>query len=90
MAIPIERQSLDTTLEKRYETQPAGGAFDAKDIETSGKRASLSKAGNTSFQSAQWTPSGFKTRMSLLMTELKDKALNFINSQGFNNRKYRP
>jgi hypothetical protein len=89
MATPISRPSLDTTLEQRYAAQQAGGSFDAKDIETSGGRASLSKGG-TSFQSAIWTPAGFKTRMALLATELKAKALKFIDSQGFNSRKYKP
>ena len=87
---PIERESLDTTLEGRYNTQHAGGAFDAKDIETSGKHASLSKAGNSSFQSANWTPAGFKTKMALFLTEFKAKALNFIDSQGIDTRKYKP
>ena len=82
------RQSLSQTLEDLYQGLPAGGAFDAKTIETSGKRESLSKA-DTSFQSAQWTPAGFKTRMGSLMTEYKAKALDFIRSKGHSNRRYK-
>ena len=86
----IERDSLETTLEGRYKTQRVGGAFDAKDIETSGKHSSLSKAGNSSYQSSEWTPSGFKTKMAFLLTEFKAKALNFVDSQVLSNRKYKP
>ena len=85
-----ERDSLEITLEGRYNTQHAGGAFDAKDIETTGKYSSLSKAGNSSYQSSVWTPSGFKTKMAFLLTEFKDKALNFVDSQGLSNQKYKP
>ena len=87
---PIERDSLETTLAGRYNTHHAGGAFDAKDIETTGKYSSLSKGGNSSLQSATWTPSGFKTRMALFLTEFKAKALNFVDSQGLDSRKYKP
>ena len=84
------RPSLQTDLASRYANQKVGGAFDAKDIETEGGHSSLSKAGNSSIQSGIWTPSGFKTKMSLMMTELKAKALNFVDSQGLDNRKYKP
>lgn len=43
MPIPTERPSLDTNLEKRYEAQRAGGAFDAK---TAGD-ATVDTFGNT-------------------------------------------
>jgi hypothetical protein len=83
------RQSLNQTMEDVYAKIPAGGAFDAKTIETSGKRESLSKSGNSSFQSAHWTPAGFKTRMGLLMTEFKDSTLNFIKTKGHSTRRYK-
>jgi hypothetical protein len=83
------RQSLNQTLEDVYAKIPAGGAFDAKTIETSGKRESLSKGGASSFQSAQWTPAGFKTRMGLLMTEFKGLALDFIRTKGHSTRRYK-
>ncbi len=87
---PIERQSLTTDLQSRYLTQHAGGAFEVKEAETTGKHESLSKAPPGSLQSSIWTPAGFKTRMSLLLTEFKAKALNFVDSQGLDNRKYKP
>lgn len=83
------RQSLSQTMTDLYAKLPAGGAFDAKTIETSGGRESLSKGGNSSFQSAQWTPAGFKTRMGLLITEFKGKALEFIKSKGHSTRRYK-
>jgi hypothetical protein len=82
------RQSLTQTMEDIYGKVPAGGAFDAKTINTTGGHESLSKAGS-SFQSAQWTPAGFKVRMNLLLTEYKAKALNFIKSQGHSTRRYK-
>ena len=89
MATPTERPSLTKTLEQRYEEQKSGGAFDAKNITTDG-HASLDKAGNSSFQSAQYTPSGFKTRMQTMVTELKETALNWIATQGHTTRRYKP
>lgn len=84
------RQSLSQTMEDLYNKLPAGGAFDAKTIETTGQRESLSKGGGSSFQSAQWTPAGFKTRIGTLMTEFKDNALNFIKGKGHSTRRYKP
>lgn len=83
------RQSLNQTMEDLYAKLPAGGAFNAKTIETTGQRESLDKAGPSSFQSAKWTPAGFKTRISTLMTEFKDGALNFIKSKGHSTRRYK-
>lgn len=85
------RQSLGQTMVDLYYKLPVGGAFDAKDIETTGKHASLSKGGNSSLQSAQWTPAGFKTRMQLLLTELNSKAFGWATGwYGHSNRKYKP
>ena len=82
------RPSLQTTLEGRYASQQAGGAFNAKEITTEG-RASLEKDGKASIQSTQWTPKGFKTRMMSLLTEFNGKALGFANYLGVDVRRYK-
>jgi hypothetical protein len=82
------RPSLQKTLEERYKSQQAGGAFNAKEITTEG-HASLEKDGKASIQSAKWTPKGFKTRMMSLLTEFNGKALGFANYLGVDTRRYK-
>jgi hypothetical protein len=89
MPTPIERTSLKTDLASRYVNQPTGGAFNAKEITTEGGHASLEKDGHASIQSSTWTSKGFKVRMAQALTEFKEKALNFINTQGLDTRKYK-
>lgn len=89
MPIPTERPSIKTDLLSRYANQRCGGAFEVKDAVIDGGHESLNKATPGSMQSAFWTPAGFKTKMALMITELKAKALNFVDSQGLDNRKYK-
>ena len=60
MPIPTDRPSLDVGLLKRYNEQHAGGAFDAKSVNTWGAHAPL----DNGLQSRRWTPAGFKVAMS--------------------------
>ena len=85
-----KRPSLETGLLSRYANQHCGGAFEVKDAVINGGHESLNKASPGSMQSVFWTPAGFKTRMAHMITELKAKALNFVDSQGLDNRKYKP
>jgi hypothetical protein len=87
--IPTERPSLTKTLEQRYATQHAGGAFNAVNISKTG-HASLTIAGNSSLQSATYTPSGFKLQQPIMVTEFKDSALNTAAKNGHTNKKYKP
>lgn len=89
MPISTERPSIKTDLLSRYANQHCGGAFEVKAAITNGGHESLNKASPGSIQSAFWTAAGFKTRMALMITELKAKALNFVDSQGLDNRKYK-
>ena len=56
---PTERPSLDTGIVGRYNTQRAGGAYDAKSIGKWGSHAPL----ENNLQSRFWTPPGFKVSM---------------------------
>lgn len=87
---PIERTSLTLTLEERYATQKVGGAFDVKSTIQKSGHMSLTLSGNSSFKSAQTTPSGFKVNQPVMVTEYKDSALNVVDSMGFSNKKYKP
>ena len=84
------RKSLNQSLVDLYEGNvQAGGAFNAKEITTDGSRASLQKGGSPSLQSAQYTPSGFKTKMQLFMTEMNAKSFDWAKSfYGHSNAKY--
>jgi len=114
---PIERNSLDTTLDGRYDSQKFGGAFNAKDIRpqppiltlleryskqhtggafevkdaiTNGGHQSLTLNGELSFQSSKFTPTGFKTKIQPMVSEYKQLSLNFLDTTGFSNKKYKP
>jgi hypothetical protein len=83
---PINRVSLKKSLVDRYNTEQVGGAFDVK--------AQLAIKDHTpiidSLQSAKWTPAGFKVKQQLMVTEFKDTTLNFTDTTGFSNKKYKP
>ncbi len=87
--IPVDRVSLKTNLEDRYLSQHAGGAFNVqKQIQSSG-HMSLTVGGNASWLSSQITPAGFKVRQPLMVTEFKPASLNFLDTTGWNNLKYK-
>ena len=72
------RQSLTQGMEDVYNRLPAGETFDAKQIETQGGMSSLTKDGKTQdYLEAVYTTPGFKTKMSSLLTQFNNKALNF-------------
>lgn len=75
MPIPVERPSLTTNLEERYETQPAGGAYDAKLIPNA-----LVDYFNNEFADG-FTKAG-------LNTHLPKKESEFV--KGLDTRKYHP
>jgi len=93
-----QRPSLTKTLEDRYATQRAGGAFDVK--KTLGTPGTSPAAGTvidaaslngTSYQS----PNGFEVKVPMGITQLKDaqgttsKELSLY-IRGFSNVKYKP
>lgn len=82
--IPINRVSTKTSLEDRYLTQKVGGSFDVKsELGIRGHRPIID-----TLQSKMWTPAGFK--VSMKDTEFKPATLNFVDTTGFSNKKYKP
>ena len=74
--IPIDRVSTRISLEARYATQKAGGAFNAKDVKN--------QPGDFGLQDRTFeTPSDINGTFN-------EKALNFLDTTGFNNKKYKP
>jgi hypothetical protein len=88
----IDRPSLEKNLETRYETQPVGGAYNAKDIVRQG--GNVVSLGGSTFETNYTVTKGFKTKMATGVTELKDatgarsKQLSLY-MQGFNNKPYK-
>lgn len=85
----VERPSLTKTLEQRYHDQSVGGAYDAKNIITSGQYSPIE--GST--LSALHTKAGFRTQMLEQQTELNEAKGNSslqssLMMKGFNNTKY--
>ena len=74
--IPTERPSLQTSLVERYASQACGGAFNAKDVQNQPIDFGLL---DKTFE----TPSDMKG-------EFNEKALNFVDTTGWNNKKYKP
>ncbi len=79
------RPSIKTDLASRYATQKVGGAFDARNITTTGVDKAI-----TSQQEAQFcTQNGFVTRESFGVSQFKDNGNNlsaFV--KGLDTRKY--
>jgi hypothetical protein len=100
MPIPVSRPSLTTTLDQRYATQKAGGAFDVKKTLGAPGTAPTAQAvieGDTvSMNGNQFqSPNGFETDVLQGQTQLKDaqgttsKELS-RHIKGFSNKKYKP
>lgn len=90
---PIERVSLKTNLEDRYNSQRCGGAYEAKSIKTGhGERMPIYDATgvNPSLIERQWTYPDFLIKQTVSDEEYKHKSLNIVNSMGFSNKKYKP
>lgn len=94
MPTPIERQSVKTDLESKYNSMKVGGSFNAKDITTT----------DNTLRSRDWmgtfdekyTAKGFRVKMPILQSELKDvedgiksKELSEL-VKGLNTNKYKP
>jgi hypothetical protein len=99
MPIPIQRDSLTTTLENRYNNQKAGGAFNAKNIVTSDDTISP-LVGKPSDKGAQYSidKGGFRVKQPVGLSDLADvpdrknstsKQLSAY-TQGLSNKKYKP
>ncbi len=58
----IDRPSLEKNLETRYQTQPVGGAYNAKDIVRQG--GNVVSLGGSTFETNYTVTKGFKTKMA--------------------------
>lgn len=98
MPDPVNRESLDKTLDGRYLTQHAGGAFDVK--QTLGPPGTSPSAGTVidaiSLQGSNFqAPNGFQVKVIEGITQLKDaqgtksKELSLY-IRGFSSRRYKP
>ena len=101
--IPIDRKSLDTTLDGRYENQRVGGAFNAKDLPKNNKidlaeRYLVQHVGgaydakNVREQPIDFGQQDktFETPDTFLGDNFNEKALNFAKSTGHTSKKYKP
>lgn len=86
MPTPSPRPSLDTNLNKRYDTQHEGGAFNAHDIINNGD---VNTAVNSQQQAQFCTINGFLTREPIGVSQFKNngKDLSFF-VQGLDTRRY--
>jgi len=74
---PVNRESIQTTLEDRYATQKVGGAFNAKEV----KNQPIDFGHQDKI---------FESPANFSADNFNDKALNFVNTLGWNNKKYKP
>ena len=74
MSTPLNRESLNKSLEQRYESQKIGGAFNAKDINTKPDSITLSADGSNSIKGQQFTitKGGFRVKQPLRLSDLAD------------------
>ena len=74
MSTPLNRESLNKSLEQRYESQKIGGAFNAKDINTKPDSITLSADGSNSIKGQQFTitKGGFRVKQPLGLSDLSD------------------
>ena len=92
MPNPISRDSLVKTLEDRYNTQSAGGAFNAKNIETTAGDIVPTDRSAVNVQDTLYREGGFKIKET--QTGFKD-AQGYVSKQlsqyikGFNNKRYK-
>lgn len=97
MPTPVNRESLNKSLEQRYQAQSVGGAFDAKDINT--KPDSITTGPNPSIFGQKYTidKGGFRVKQPLGLSDLADvpdrknstsKQLSDL-VKGFSNKKYK-
>ena len=74
MSTPLNRESLNKSLEQRYESQKIGGAFNAKDINTKPDSITLSADGSHSINGQLFTITngGFRVKQPLGLSDLAD------------------
>ena len=74
MSTPLNRESLNKSLEQRYESQKIGGAFNAKDINTKPDSITLSADGSHSINGQFFTITngGFRVKQPLGLSDLSD------------------
>jgi hypothetical protein len=98
MPNPINRDSLITDLESRYNKQKAGGAFDAKNIVTAEDTVAPSVEPSIQGQKYSIDKGGFRVKMPTGLSSLADvpdrrnstsKQLSQY-TQGLSNKKYKP
>jgi len=82
----IDRPSLNTNLENRYNTQRVGGAFDAKSIMNDGGSQPLIN----SSQEAEFTKPGFQTKLPHGTSQFKNDGLGLSKYvKGLDTRRYK-
>jgi hypothetical protein len=92
MPNPISRDSLVKTLEDRYNTQSAGGAFNAKKIDTVAGNIVPTDRSAVNVQDTIYREGGFKIKYT--KTGFKD-VMGYVSRQlsqyikGFNNKRYK-
>jgi hypothetical protein len=92
MPNPISRDSLVKTLEDRYNTQSAGGSFNAKKIDTTAGDIVPTDRNSVNVQDTLYREGGFKIKET--QTGFKD-AQGYVSKQlsqyikGFNNKRYK-
>ena len=98
MPNPINRDSLVTDLESRYNKQKAGGAFDAKNIVTTEDTIAASVEPSIQGQKFTIDKGGFRVKMPIGLSSLADvpdrrnstsKELSQY-TKGLSNKKYKP
>jgi len=80
---PTARPSTENNLAQRYNSQKAGGAYDAKTIGKWGLHAPV----ENSLQSRFWTPLGFRVKMN--SSEFNNPGGSMY-LQGHTTKKYKP
>ena len=98
MPTPVNRESLNKSLEQRYASQKFGGAFNAKDINTKPDSITINNV-SLSSKGQEFTidQGGFRVKQPLGLSDLADvpdrknstsKSLSSL-VKGFNNKKYK-
>lgn len=72
MPIPINRESLNVDLETRYKKQKAGGAFDAKNINTADDSITPLVAPSDKGKQYSIDKGGFRVKQPLGLSNLAD------------------
>jgi len=89
----ISRDSLVKTLEDRYKSQPAGGAFNAKNVQTTSGIVVQTDPGSVNVQDTLYRKGGFEVKETQTGYKgIKGDQYNPNSSQlsrGLNNKRYK-